>query len=111
MNFRNLLMWGLIVLLSVGLFNLFQNPNKVNEQANNIAFSKFLKEVDNGRVVQVKIQGNNISGVLSDGSKFNTYSPNYPGLVEKLSEKNKFSLNRTRSEVSKKSVSCSIKVF
>ena len=88
MNLRNLLMWGLIVLLSVGLFNLFQNPNKVNEQANNIAFSKFLKEVDNGRVVQVQIQGNNISGVLSDGSKFNTYSPNYPGLVEKLSEKN-----------------------
>ena len=25
---------------------------------------------------------------MSDGSKFNTYSPNYPGLVEKLSEKN-----------------------
>ena len=73
MNLRNLLMWGLIVLLSVGLFNLFQNPNKVSEQANNIAFSKFLKEVDNGRVVQVQIQGNNISGVLSDGSKFNTY--------------------------------------
>ena len=44
--------------------------------------------MDNGRVVQVKIQGNNISGVLSDGSKFITYSPNYPGLVEKLSEKN-----------------------
>ena len=82
MNLRNLLMWGLIVLLSVGLFNLFQNTNKTNEQANNIAFSKFLKEVDNGRVVQVKIQGNNISGVLSDGSKFITYSPNYPGLVE-----------------------------
>ena len=88
MNLRNLLMWGLIVLLSVGLFNVFQNPNKTNDQANNIAFSKFLKEVDNGRVVQVKIQGNNISGVLSDGSKFITYSPNYPGLVEKLSEKN-----------------------
>ena len=88
MNFRNLLMWGLIVLLSVGLFNLFQNPNKVEGQSNKIAFSKFLQEVDDGRVIEVKIQGNNISGVLSDGSKFNTYSPNYPGLVEKLSEKN-----------------------
>ena len=74
-------MWGLIVLLSVGLFNLFQNPNKIDTQANQIAFSKFLKEVDNGRVVEVKIQGNNITGVLSDGSNFKTYSPNYPGLV------------------------------
>ena len=88
MNFRNLLMWGLIVLLSVGLFNLFQNPNRTETQNNTIAFSKFLQEVDNGRVVQVEIQGNNINGILSDGSKFNTYSPNYPALVEKLSEKN-----------------------
>ena len=46
MNFRNLLMWGLIVLLSVGLFNLFQNPNKTKAENNNIAFSKFLEEVD-----------------------------------------------------------------
>ena len=48
MNFRNLLMWGLIILLSVGLFNLFQNPNRVDVQDNKIAFSKFLQEVDNG---------------------------------------------------------------
>ena len=88
MNFRNLLMWGLIVLLSVGLFNLFQNPNRVDGQVDKIAFSKFLEEVDNGRVVEVKIQGNNITGFLSDGTKFSTYSPNYPALVEKLSEKN-----------------------
>ena len=81
-------MWGLIVLLSVGLFNLFQNPNKIDGQSNKIAFSKFLQEVDDGRVIEVQIQGDNISGTLSDGSKFNTYSPNYPGLVEKLSEKN-----------------------
>ncbi|MAV56168.1 MAG: cell division protein FtsH [Candidatus Pelagibacter sp.] len=88
MNFRNLLMWGLIVLLSVGLFNLFQNPNRVDGQVDKIAFSKFLEEVDNGRVIEVKIQGNNITGFLSDGTKFSTYSPNYPALVEKLSEKN-----------------------
>ena len=88
MNFRNFLMWGLIVLLSIGLFNLFQNPKQNTAQSDKIAFSKFLEEVDNGRVVEVSIQGNNISGVLSNGSKFNTYSPNYPGLVEKLSDKN-----------------------
>ena len=34
-------MWGLIVLLSVGLFNLFQNPNRTETQNNTIAFSKF----------------------------------------------------------------------
>ena len=88
MNFRNLLMWGLIILLSVGLFNLFQSPERVNQNSNQIAFSTFLEEVDNGRVVEVQIQGNNINGTLSDGSKFKTYSPNYPDLVNKLSDKN-----------------------
>ena len=56
MNFRNLLMWGLIILLSVGLFNLFQNPERANQNSNQIAFSTFLEEVDNGRVVEVEIQ-------------------------------------------------------
>ena len=73
MNFRNLLMWGLIILLSVGLFNLFQNHERTNQNSNQIAFSTFLEEVDNGRVVEVEIQGNNINGTLSDGSKFKTY--------------------------------------
>jgi len=87
MNFKNLAMWVVIVLLSVGLFNLFQNPNNTNVSKDKIAFSQFLNEVDSGRVVQVEIQGNNIKGSLSDGSNFNTFSPNYPNLVEKLSDK------------------------
>ena len=87
MNFKNLAMWGIIVLLSVGLFNMFQNPAKMEMSNSKVSFSTFMSEVDSGRVVEVEIQGNNITGSLSDGSKFTTYSPNYPNLVEKLNEK------------------------
>ena len=87
MNLKNLIMWVIIVLLSVGLFNMFQDPNKINSERNSLPFSNFLNEVEAGRVVEVQIQGNNISGVLSDGKKFKTYSPNYPELVDKLSLK------------------------
>ena len=88
MNIKNLIMWVIIVLLSVGLFNMFQDPNnKMNAEKNSLAFSNFLNEVDAGRVVEVQIQGNNISGILSDGKTFKTYSPNYPELVDKLSSK------------------------
>ena len=80
-------MWAIIVLLSVGLFNMFQDPEKINAERNKLPFSNFLNEVENGRVVEVKIQGNNITGVLSNGKTFSTYSPNYPELVEKLSSK------------------------
>ena len=42
---------------------------------------------EDGRVVQVEIQGNDIKGILSDGSVFTTYAPNDPNLVERLTEK------------------------
>ena len=87
MNLKNLVMWVIIVLLSVGLFNMFQDPSKINSEKSSMPFSNFLDEVDAGRVVEVQIQGNNLSGVLANGNRFTTYSPNYPELVDKLSDK------------------------
>ena len=87
MNYKNLLMWGLIVFLVVGLFNLFKNPSQ-NVSINKVPFSSFLQEVENGRVMEVEIKGNVINGTLSDGKSFTTYAPNDPNLVEKLTAKN-----------------------
>ena len=87
MNFKNLAMWAIIVFLTMGLYNLFKNPQNTSSQNNNVTFSEFLKEVDNGRVVQVNIQGNSIKGVYSNGKNFHTYSPNDPNLIEKLTDK------------------------
>jgi len=86
MNLKNLMMWGLIVVLVMGLFQLFQKPNK-NMVSDKMPFSEFLKNIDDGRVIQVEIKGNNIEGILADGSVFNTYAPNDPNLVEKLTSK------------------------
>ena len=86
MNLKNLMMWGVIVLLIVGLFNLFKNP-KHPVASDTIPFSSFLKNVEDGRVVQVEIKGNDIEGILADGTAFKTYAPNDPNLVEKLSSK------------------------
>ena len=87
MNFKNLAMWGIIVLLTVGLYNMFKNPQGRIGQDNKIIFSQFLTEVENGRVVQVEIQGKNIKGILSNGDKFITYAPDDPNLIERLSDK------------------------
>ena len=38
MNIKNLIMWVIIVLLSVGLFNMFQDPNKINSERNILPF-------------------------------------------------------------------------
>ena len=66
---------------------MFKNPQINSSKNNSIIFSEFLSEVDNGRVVEVQIQGNNIQGILSNGEQFKTYSPNDPNLIEKLTEK------------------------
>ena len=87
MNFRNLAMWAVIIVLSIGLYNMFKNPQRSVVQSDQIIFSEFLKEVENGRVVQVEIQGNTLKGVLSNGDEFNTYAPNDPNLIQRLTER------------------------
>ena len=80
------MMWGVIVLLVLGLYNLFQNPGSITGKTE-MPFSTFLTEVDKGNIVSVDIRGSEISGNFRDGKGFKTYSPNYPNLVEKLSAK------------------------
>ena len=87
MNLKNLAMWGIIVFLTIGLYNMFKNPQSNIKGGNQIIFSDFLNSVENGEVLKVEIQGNNIKGVYSNGNSFSTYAPNDPNLIEKLSEK------------------------
>ena len=81
---RSLTAWGIIALLLVGLFNLFQNQGGSQGQEN-IVFSDFLAEVDAGGVEEVTLRGPTIVGRRRDGRGFRTFAPDYPGLVERLS--------------------------
>ncbi len=82
---KNIILWIVIGLLLIALFNLFQNSSSTNSNSE-ISFSDFLIAADNGNISEVKIVGNNVSGFFEDGRSFSTYSPNYPELVNKLSE-------------------------
>jgi cell division protease FtsH len=80
---RNLALWIIIGVLLVALFNLFQDSSARGTYSS-LAFSDFLGEVERGRVSEVTIQGNTIQGHFSDGRAFSTYTPNDPGLVDRL---------------------------
>ncbi len=80
---KNLALWVIIGLLLIALFNLFQSPSPRGPQTS-LAFSEFLAEVQNGRVADVVIQGNSITGHFADGRLFSTYAPNDPNLVDRL---------------------------
>ncbi len=86
-NFRNFAIWMIIALLLIALFNMFQNPSN-RARANEISFSQLLTEVDNGKIRDVTIAGNQISGQYTDGNPFQTYAPNDPSLVQRLHDKN-----------------------
>jgi cell division protease FtsH len=82
-NLRNFALWVIIVLLVLALFTLFQNPSQ-RQAAQDISFSQLLTEVDQGKVRDVLIQGQEIHGNFTDGRPFNTYAPNDPTLVQRL---------------------------
>jgi cell division protease FtsH len=86
LNFsRNAALWIIIILLLFALFNLFQGGTTRGPQQQ-LAYSEFMAQVDQGSVQEVTIQGRNITGRLSDGRQFTTYAPEDPNLVERLRE-------------------------
>ncbi len=83
---RNLALWVIIALLLVVLFNLFQ-PGASHTAATQVAYSDFINEVNGGRVRDVVIQGRTVSGQLTDGRTFQTYTPEDSSLVGRLTDK------------------------
>ncbi len=75
-------MVGIMVIL---LFNLLNAPQKTQEE---IIFSEFMTKLDSDQVDEVTIKENTITGRFKDGTKFKSYSPDYPQLINTLRTKN-----------------------
>jgi len=83
---RNLALWVIIALLLVVLFNLFQ-PGTSQTNATQMAYSDFIGDVNNGRVKSAVIQGRVVSGQMADGKTYQTYTPEDPSMVQRLTDK------------------------
>ena len=87
-NFRNFALWGLIALLLIALFQMFQSPSGQGATTE-VAYSKFLESVEKNRVKSVTISGERITGTYTDSATgFTTYAPSDPELVKRLEAKN-----------------------
>ena len=82
--YKNLALWMVIGLIVILLFQLFQQNQSPRGE---IVFSDFLKKVESGEVREVTLKGNNVSGRMSDGSAFRTFTADYPDLVKSLKDK------------------------
>lgn len=84
--FKSLIIWVMIGLALMVLFNKF---NEHDQNKNNIGYSQFIGELENGQIKTAVIEGSQttnhwIRGDRLDGSKFATYAPYDKDLVNDL---------------------------
>ncbi|WP_424367061.1 ATP-dependent metallopeptidase FtsH/Yme1/Tma family protein, partial [Maribacter sp.] len=83
---KNLILWVVIAIVLMTVFNNFSTPTK---QAQSVSYSEFINEVKAGNVKEVTIQnGRDIDGAMTSGQRFTTYSPGDDGLVSDLLNNN-----------------------
>jgi len=79
--YRGLLVWLLIGVMMILLFNILSTPRKGEQE---MIFSEFMGKLDADEIQEVIIKGNVITGQLKDGKNFKTYTAEYPDLVQTL---------------------------
>jgi len=84
-GWKNLLLYLLFILIVVSLLSpLFTSKPTVSE----VSFSEFLNQVDAGKVKEVSIAGEIVTGKLIDGKSFRTRAVSFPNLIPVLRAKN-----------------------
>jgi cell division protease FtsH len=82
LSHKNIFISIMIGFLLLMLFRGFNEPGSINS----IDYSDFLKMVESKSVTQVTLQGNDITGLSSQGA-FNTFAPKDSGLITLLKSK------------------------
>ena len=82
--YKNLALWLIIGLIMVGLFQAFNGARALDR---NIGYSDFIRSVNQGRVSEVLVQGDNIRGRYLNGKVFQTFAPKDPSLISTLRNK------------------------
>ena len=81
-QFKSMAVW-LIALIILSVLMNGAGPS-YQGKGQSLAFSDFMNMAENKKVSSVVIEGPQITGVLTDGSAFNSYSPYDPSMVETL---------------------------
>jgi len=79
---KNLLLWMIIAAVLLTVFNNFNQPTSAEQ----LDYSEFIREIQQGNVTEVTISGVNIVGLKNNGTRFNTIRPylDDPKLIDDL---------------------------
>ncbi len=81
---RNLMLWALIVLAMVMLFNMSQQPQS---GAAKVPFTEFMNKVNDGQILSVTMQGQSLTARTADNKTLQTFAPRDASIVNQLMEK------------------------
>lgn len=82
--YKNLALWVVIIMMMVMLYKMFNAQEMVESQ---LGYSEFLSMVDDNRIEEVLIQGQDLSATDLGGRRYRIYAPEDPELVKTLREK------------------------
>ena len=85
-NFRNFAIWIVILFMLLGLFQVFQSSTRAISVTDK-SYSQFVTDVDAGAVSSVTITDNTVSGVLRDGTRFETTIPDGADVISRLEQR------------------------
>jgi cell division protease FtsH len=81
---KNLAFWGIIILIMIFLFNIFNKPRQTVLDKN---YSDFISAMENHRVLEVEIKGKNIAWKDVDDKHYKTFAPEDPEMIKMLRDK------------------------
>ena len=85
-KWRKFAFWAVVVVFVLWVFTLFENPRPIGV-GQEISFSQMLKEVDQGQVREVTVQGQQINGTFTNGRRFYAYALVNAALLQQLHDK------------------------
>jgi cell division protease FtsH len=81
------MVWAILLVLLVALFNILQGPRPA-AQTNELTYTQFMDNVEAGRVREVTVDGQSITGELTGGQTFSTEVPADARVTDALRQNN-----------------------
>jgi cell division protease FtsH len=69
---KNIILW---LVIGVILMSVFSNFTPTSKNTSEVEYSQFLRQVGQGQISSVTLEGRVVKGVTQDGRHFTTYSP------------------------------------
>lgn len=85
---KSLIFWLAAIVLLTAIANMTGQGTPARSSGSELPFSEFMNQAENNKIAEVTVSGPDVYGTYTDGSKFYTYTPYDPTMIETLRKNN-----------------------